>query len=138
MPHKADEYISFLFLKHRHEMPHLDAFDVKDFIAKLNTTIPGIRLETARDLRNVRKLFLEKTKRQLSENEHTLLNLCFPANLGPFANQVILDMFPRLKTEDKQTVIPDIAPAEGFSECQSERAVSSFLNAKENPDFGRS
>jgi hypothetical protein len=86
-----NEYIHYRYSELHTQVPHSKTF-LKPFLLKLKTQIPFQYLTCHKDLHIVRRLML-RTK-LLGSNEIQLLDLFFPADLGPFPTHTFETMIP--------------------------------------------
>lgn len=89
-----EEYITNLVSTHQDEFPHLDQKSLYKFISKVKNNYPDMNLRNTRELYRARKILLEPGSSFWTTEQREILDLCFPASLGPFGNLIFRQMLP--------------------------------------------
>jgi hypothetical protein len=86
-----DEYIHHRYAEHHEQIPASKKL-LRFFVSKVRNHVPIRYLSSHNDLRMIRKLLLKQ--KVLIPEEMELLDLFFPADLGPLAANAFLEMIP--------------------------------------------
>lgn len=96
-PMESRDYIKSIYQKHKEEFPYITTTHLKCFTAK----IPSLKVVNHRDLKFVRRLFFKECS-NITDEDRVLVDVCFPADLGPFASQICSTLLPKANTVNRR------------------------------------
>ena len=100
------DYITSVYQKQREQFPYITTTHLKCFKVK----IPSLKVANHRDLKFVRRLFFKETS-DITDEDRILLDACFPADLGPFANHICSTLLPKTSTVSRRRLAPAPTPS---------------------------
>lgn len=100
------DYITSVYQKQKEQFPYITTTHLKSFAVK----IPSLRVSNHRDLKFVRRLFFKESS-DITDEDKILLDACFPADLGPFANHICSTLLPKTSTVSRRRLAPAPTPS---------------------------